>query len=348
MIRVLVGAPVRQDIAVLEAHLKTITAQRVPGVELEYLYINDAEEDLKFATVELLEAYGIRHINAYERGRDAHYAVGDRTHHWTVGAFQHLAFEKQRILNEAYKGNYDAVWLVDTDLVVGPGTLRSLWECDKEIVSAVFWTQWDSEPPALPQVWVRHPYGFEGAGWKEHEFLRALARHELVRVRGLGACTLIRRSALEAGVGFHPLLEDLPQGGMWQGEDRHFCIRAERLHVPMWADAWPVVEHLYHPLQRTPEYIEETLKMLENSGRGDWVNVTLESLEESEFIGHKEHVRGRISNLHLLPEVEDALREMSVGEERIVRARFPAWSEIPHYRNQQKTFRVKLIDARTH
>ena len=57
---------------------------------------------------------------------------------------------------------------------------------------------------------------------------------------GLCACTLIARRAIEAGVNFCEL-----RGSLHAGEDRHFCLRAEALGIPLFADTTLPPLHLY-------------------------------------------------------------------------------------------------------
>jgi hypothetical protein len=88
----------------------------------------------------------------------------------------------------------------------------------------------------------------------------------VVHVYGQGACTLIRREALMRGVSFAPVPGNTGPGLM-QGEDRHFCIRAEAMHIKMVADAWPDIFHIYH----RPEdeaLIPEMQKRLQPPTRG--------------------------------------------------------------------------------
>lgn len=59
-------------------------------------------------------------------------------------------------------------------------------------------------------------------------------------VGGLGACTLIRRKALLAGVSF----KQLSNLSFW-GEDRHFCIRAQALGLSLFVDTHHPAFHLY-------------------------------------------------------------------------------------------------------
>jgi hypothetical protein len=56
----------------------------------------------------------------------------------------------------------------------------------------------------------------------------------------LGACTLISRRAIEAGVNFSEL-----RGCLLWGEDRHLCLRAEALGFRLFADTTLPPLHLY-------------------------------------------------------------------------------------------------------
>jgi hypothetical protein len=334
--RILVGCIVRQHPETLKAHLETLQWQEV-NADIEYLFIDDNDDP---ESTSLLESVpGARVERAAERG-EAVYAVSEHTHEWNVPSFHRLGREKQRILGRAVEAGYDAVWLVDSDLLCSPDTLRSLLATGKEIVSAVFWTQWSPTDPPLPQVWQAHPYGFDGAGWTSTSFLSALESRSLVRVRGLGACTLIRSEALRRGAAFWPLLTDLPSEGMWQGEDRHFCVRAERAHIEMYADAWPRVEHVYRPSYR--ESIPAVMEGLRQEGR-EYVSITLEPCEEPGLAQHLEHVRGAAGRLPVLPDIAEAVASMKVGESRFVRVAFPASSPVEAYRNSTRTIRVTLV-----
>lgn len=259
---------------------------------------------------------------------------------------------KNQIFRETLAGGYDGVWLVDSDLICGPRTLWSLWYSDAPMVCGVFWTKWQDRPdcPLMPQVWLRHPYQLDGRGMDGPEFLRKLINRERVQVWGQGACTLYRPEPLQKGVSFDRV-PDLPTEGMWVGEDRHLCTRAERLHLPMIADAWPDIFHGYHPHQQTQG--EEWLgrlseEVLGSPKLGDLVSLHLRALEPIQMgnqWGHLRplHVRGQIGKLHLLPQLETAIQEMGRGETRIVSCAYPAWSSSPH-RGQTKLMQVTLVD----
>lgn len=340
--KILIASVVRQEEDVFRAHLACLRAQRLRGVETAFLYILDTSAPNWQQLVEVAMSEGALTLPSGPRPEGADYAVTSETHYWAEPTFVFLGREKDRILNYALTEGYDGVFLVDSDLLCGAETLQSLVDTGKDVVSAVFWTSWAPQDEPLPQVWQRHPYGFDAAGWTASDFLGRLRGHSLLRVRGLGACTLVLRNALERGASFAPV-DGLPHGGMWQGEDRHFCIRAERLHIPMYADAWPRVWHCYRPEQRVElqQRVEELTSVSE--GRTE-VSISLETLDVPQLHAHREHLRGPLSALPVLPEIRETLATLPSGGSAFVTARFPAsW---PVRAGEETTLRVTLLDAR--
>ena len=313
------------------------------GVKVSYAYIVDPSAPS--GTAEYLSSEELFGGFASPKPEDAEYAVSAETHHWTKPTFAWLAEEKQHLLNRALEEGFDAIFLVDSDLVLGSETLTSLITANQPIVSAVFWTRWTPEAPPLPQVWMTHPYEFQGKGKEAHEFLDDIRSRRLTQVGGLGACTLIRAEALAKGVGFWPLLDGLPEDGMWQGEDRHFCVRAARLHIPLVADPWPEIFHIYRPedVRRIPSLNppkEEAAKV------GDLVSFILEPCEEPALAGQRTHVRGRLGAMKLLPGIEEALKVTPPGEDRFLSLRFPLWWKIPQYRGQKKIVLLRVLGVK--
>ena len=81
---------------------------------------------------------------------------------------------------------------------------------------------------------------------------------------------------------------------------------------------------------------------------GDEISAILEPLEEPELtrMGFKVHLRGRVGQLRVLPEIEEALLSTSVGDERIVRVAFPHWWSIPPLRGVTKTILLRMLDVK--
>ena len=354
--RILAGAAVRQNSGVLEAHLRTMLNQELrEDVEMDLMYVNDLDmddPDYVAARDVLFDTEGVQVLNTdpHTRPEGAGYGVNDDTHHWQMPTFEYLGGLKDMLLERAVADGYDAIWLVDTDLLVGPETLQSLIDSDCPVVSAVFWTSWSPGSPLLPQVWQRHPYELDGGRTKHiHVFLEKLSKRQLIPVGGLGACTLIWTEAIAQGLKYNPPIPELPEGGMWQGEDRHFCVRAQRHHIPLKADAWPDVYHVYRPSDR--EHIPGVLESL--SGRrkptpeiGDMISFTIEPLTIRGLAGYKLHQRGRLGQMDLLPELEQDLLDMEVGDDRLVTLNYPLWFPEEEIRGQTATMRVRLLDVK--
>ena len=361
MIRIMAGAVVNQDPAVFRAYLTALRWQ-VGKFQVDLKFILDASmEDARFHELKAIaKEFGATVDESGPKPEAAKYSIDSTTHGWTVPTFYWLAEEKQRLIDHAKANGYDGCLLVDSDLLCSPDTLSSLWHTQKEVVSGVFWTKWTPESPPLPQVWLSHPYELQGRGMEAHEFLGALAYRKLVQVNGLGACTLIRASAYDK-VGYWPLIEGLPTYGMWQGEDRHFCIRAARNQVSLWADAYPDIWHCYRPEDRAQ--IPEVMRGMRDRGThfdpapddwgtgyyhgvGDLVSFTVEPLEERQLPGYIHHERGRLGAIRMLPQIERELQDMRAGDERIISLRYPRWWEIPDYRGQTKLVRLKLLHCK--
>lgn len=343
--RILLASVTNRDVDVLTPHLASVKALRLPpDVTLDLAYISD---DLSEDAERLLVDAGARIAAALPKPDDATYAVTEDTHEWAMPTFGWLAREKQRLLDLAADEDYDGIFFVDSDLVLGPDTLASLITASKEVVSAVFWTSWTRDSPPLPQVWMRHPYDFAGRGVRADEFLRSLDEKSLRKVGGLGACTLISADVFDR-VRWFPLVEGLPSGGMWQGEDRHFCVYAARNHVDLWADAWPDIFHIYRPSDINALETWKPAGHVSSPRVGDWVSLLLEPVEEKELTSVSFPVRGRLGVLDTLPEVEDAVASMHVGEVRIVPVTFPSWWSLESYRGRTLHIIVRLVDAKTY
>ena len=353
--RILVSSVTNTARDILYAHLSTILKQRVEKhIEVDYLYVLDPAAPPE--TKEVLDFLAIPTVLGTPKEAGAAYAVSETTHHWEKPTFYWLGLQKQKLLDYAAANAYDALFLCDSDLLCDPGTLQSLIDCNKPIVSANFWTRWTPDAPPLPQCWQEHPYEMQGRGWEAHEHLEALSARKLIPVGGLGACTLINKDVLTRAH-FWPPQSSLPEGGMWQGEDRTFCISAQRNHVPLYADGWSDVFHWYRPsdLGRVPEVMEGFQSKAPRGTpvrRGMLVSAILTPIEahsegEQRILrGFEYHLRGRVGELKVVPSLETALLQMKSGEEKFVKLSFPIHYPIPEFRMKTRTIKVKVLDVR--
>lgn len=170
------------------------------------------------------------------------YQTDDFTHRWSDLLIATVAAMKNEIIKTALSRGYDYLFLVDSDLVLHPLTLMQLWQADKDIIAECFWTRWQPDTKEMPNAWNFNNYEFYNerviATWKEPG---------VYRVGMTGACTLIRRKVLEAGVNF----DKVYNLNFW-GEDRHFCVRAAAYGFDIWLDTHCPPAHLY----REAEYLQ--------------------------------------------------------------------------------------------
>jgi hypothetical protein len=247
--RILIGTSLRKPAPIVAAYLDSLAWQDLPPqTTVSYGFVLDTEDPQVVAMVELFVAQRGGTILRPGVGPNDTNDQHPVTHQWSPQGMARVGKNKNLLLQYALEQGFDAVWFVDADLICDRTTLVSLWANKASIACAVYWTHWHKTPKmaAAPQVWLTHPYGLDGRGYEGPEFRKELVDRQRIEVWGQGACTLIRRSAIEKGVSFD-FVPGVPTDGMMAGEDRHFCLRAEALHLPMIADPWPDIFHVYHP-----------------------------------------------------------------------------------------------------
>ncbi|MFZ5626394.1 MAG: glycosyltransferase family 2 protein [Bacillota bacterium] len=260
MAMILIASPIRQKPAILREFLRSLQELDLTGLTADFLLIDNNDDPLSSQLLQGFRREGSTYFYAQVPPNSTPYLCNTTTHHWNDELIKFVASLKNFILNFALEKEYTHVFLVDSDLILHPLTLRHLYLCEKDIVSEIFWTCWQPETPRLPQVWERGQYQLSP------EFLRRLQVPGLYQVGGLGACTLISHRALTAGVNFN----FIPNLDYW-GEDRHFCIRAAVLGFPLYVDTQFPALHLYREadMARIEEY-KKSYQPLWNFPRPGW------------------------------------------------------------------------------
>lgn len=246
--KVLIGSPVHQRPEILKEFLISLQELDKESLSIQYLFIDDNEID---ESSELLGEFSKTNTIIYKSENVMHYDCNEKDHRWNENLIWKVAKFKDMLIQIAIEYEYDYLFLVDSDLVLHPKTLESLISADKDIISNIFWTRWDGTTYELPQVWISdfytqyHAQRGEALTEKEalarrEKFLNQLREHGVYEVGGLGACTLISRSALKSGISF----KEIKNVSFW-GEDRHFCIRAAALGIPLFVDTHYPAYHIY-------------------------------------------------------------------------------------------------------
>lgn len=249
MKRILIASPVKQKPAILAEFLDCLLHLDTTDLSVDYLFIDDQEEPCPL----------LRHfVSAVPRARllpgdgiSRPYHCSEKGHCWEDDIIWKVARYKNIFIEQARNDGYDFLFLPDSDLALHPQTLRHLAGLNLDIVSEVFWTRWEPELPPLPQVWAGGQYrlfAYEAGedltpaeiGARQADFLSRLLCPGTYPVGGLGACTLLSKKALQAGVSFTKIPNlDLT------GEDRHFCVRAAVLGFSLYADTHYPPYHMY-------------------------------------------------------------------------------------------------------
>ncbi|WEK55853.1 MAG: hypothetical protein P0Y55_07355 [Candidatus Cohnella colombiensis] len=248
--KVLIGSPVHQKPAILLQFLASIEALQVSEYTVDYIFMDDNDEAQSSA---LLSDFQIRHPKTLivKSPSTTEYQRDDYTHYWREELIWKVAVMKDYMLRHAFEQGYEYVFLVDSDLVLHPRTLNHLIGTEKDIISNIFWTRWQPGTIEMPQVWLQDEYSMnvkkhnqpasnEEKALQMFEFFAKLRIPGVYEVGGLGACTLISRKALGAGVRF----ERIKNLSFW-GEDRHFCIRASALGLSLYVDTHYPAYHIY-------------------------------------------------------------------------------------------------------
>jgi hypothetical protein len=217
---VVVFSPVRVDPETLRAHLTALEAQEDVWEVWHYDDNTDPESSALLADSGHLILPPLEQLppgTGYARGAD--------THSWDSASVARVALIKNHAIRHFLAEEHPThLLLVDADLILQPGTITHMVETGDPILCQVFWTKWKADGgDESPNCWDYHPTGYYNR--ESFERLRQPGHYE---VGGLGACTLIDRDVLEAGVDFTPVV-----GVDYFGEDRHFCVRAAARNIPL-------------------------------------------------------------------------------------------------------------------
>ncbi|WP_449600392.1 glycosyltransferase family 2 protein [Paenibacillus sp. Marseille-Q9583] len=264
-IRVLIGSPIHQKPMVLKEFLNSLLRLNIADIELDFHLVDDNDDEESSRLLQEFKSMG-DHIYLQSSGLHDAYIRNDTTHFWNTNLVWKVANFKNLMINRAQTLNYDYLFLIDSDLILHPDTLRHLIGTNKDIISEVFWTQWQPETMFQPQVWMHDEYNQwellpgeklqpEEINRRFHEFIAKMRIPGIYEVGGLGACTLISQHAIKSGVSYNQI-----RNISYWGEDRHFCIRAAALGIPLFVDTHYPALHLYRDsdLSKVEDFIKET------------------------------------------------------------------------------------------
>lgn len=251
--KILISSPIRQCPEILSEFLLSIKELNISGMSVDFLFIDD-NDNLASSMLCDFDANGISKTTIIAADELIKFSPGyqyNDGHNWNHTLIERVTIFKNHIIKVAIDGDYTHLFLVDSDLVLHPETLRRLLSLQCDIVSNIFWTKFSAYDNFLPQVWLMDQRSlFDSSDPKTKnsiyrtvkikEFIETLKIPGTYKVGGLGACTLISRRVLEAGVNFSGLYNI----SFW-GEDRSFCIRAVSAGFELFVDTYYPAYHIY-------------------------------------------------------------------------------------------------------
>lgn len=184
---------------------------------------------------------------------------------WHGDKIERVARVRQKFMDAAApvfrlderRAGYDALLMVDSDVILGPGVLSRLWQVDAPVAFGTFWTlsDWGGSRDFWPQVWDIHPYGWTPETGAALGNALSSGKVEEIPVLGGGACTLFRGKAFDSH--YWPLLESLRRlPGMNGGEDRAYCLGLEARGIKQIAVTGLPIKHCYEVADQTRPALE--------------------------------------------------------------------------------------------
>lgn len=264
MKQLLIGSPIRRSPKILKAFLDNIDRIDFNGFDVYYYFIDDNDND---ESSKLLADFSSEHRHTIiKRSVDIMVASATKyeefgTRNWNTELTDRVAELKDIIINYARKKNFDYLLFVDSDMVLQSKTIQHLSSLDVDIVSEIFWTDWHRSGVATPSLWMEDENSIikkQDLSGKDKFYARRtitnfyakLRSPGTYRVGGLGALTLINKTAIKKPISFQRI-----DNVSFFGEDRHFCIRARALGLNLFVDTYYPAFHIFR---------EELLKTLPN------------------------------------------------------------------------------------
>lgn len=225
MKKILITAPARQELKVFHEYQQSVDNLVVPdGFTLDRFYvINDCPELIPALHTDA-------HYRVFNTGEA--YAKTHNDHIWSDSNMRTMETLRNLTIQYALDNGYDYWFSVDTDLVLHPLTLKTLIEADKDIISEIFWST-SQDVNTWCNAWMCDQGSGMPAEWRNPG---------LYQCGMTGACTLVKRHVLEAGVSYLHIPNI--QRALF-GEDRHFCVRAAVHGFELWVDTHYPATHLY-------------------------------------------------------------------------------------------------------
>ncbi len=239
MKRVLLAAPVRNRAWVLPAYLEALAALRIPqGVQLSALFVLNGSKDKSGEMLARFQsAMAERMPVEIAEHPDAPPAHEGRRHDDRQRIYAYLAGLRNTLAERALSGGYDYLFSVDSDILLPADALEQLLAAERDAIAAVIYNdEYWSFPPEYRQTNMLMRSDMAGPrGESVYEHMRGFPADQVFEVDLTGACILIARHVLKAGVRY---------ADHHFGEDTPFCEAARAQGFRLWGHGGVLARHM--------------------------------------------------------------------------------------------------------
>lgn len=235
MKKILITAPIHQDIKIFKEYLWSLNRLEIPeGYEIhKYFYLHNAENLKKFLQPD-----------EYEIFKDnTKIEENDRTHIWRQENFSAVSQMRTKALQKAREENFDYIFSVDSDVILHKKSLIDLIFEQKDAIAKMYWTAWDSNQP-----WNYMPNCYDG----KDENGRIIYFNNLNNYKSIGthetgvtgaAILISSRIFKEPLITYYPI--EILSTSYW--EDFAFCTRCKCVipDIKFYIQNFHPAKHLY-------------------------------------------------------------------------------------------------------
>lgn len=260
--RVLVGSPVCERASVLRAFLISLKSLEHEGFLIDYIFIDDNDSEISEKLLKNFKREGSE-VTVLPAVKGS---AAEDTDARKEARLVRVAGYRNRIIRYAMQKEYDAVFLVDSDLILHPALVEYLRATQKGVISELFWSKSCAGRSSGPNAWLmeeRAPnsdkrnaalYKKE-ADRRKKQFADRLKVSGIYEAGGLGSCTYIDKEAMDKGTRFVPA-----RNPSQNTEEIFFCIQSGTMDIPLFVDtAYPAYHiHGEKDLEGALDYIRSS------------------------------------------------------------------------------------------
>ena len=208
--RILIGVQVRQDEETFELYIKSLSNLVIPedAVVDYYFVFHNSKNLIKYVN-------NLPNCSYYCYQDDSTFETSKKTHEWKGENFSAVVLMKNLIIDKVLRENYDYWFLVDSDIILHPMTLKHLYEQKKDMIGCAFITEWQEGSGK---------YGYNFWDYQEGDLInpKLYLKKGVYVCGGTGACCLYSRKLLSKIKNVEPI--PFVRNSIW--EDRAVSIKA--------------------------------------------------------------------------------------------------------------------------